>query len=100
MKKLILLLCLGFATPAFVGCGMAKQSNRTHHAIEDNNKRFDVDKVVVQVKNGKKTVVVHMARKVSDEDKKVIRKIVMEQVPDAQSVVIRLPGKTTAAKKK
>ncbi|MBW2532383.1 MAG: hypothetical protein JRI55_12910 [Deltaproteobacteria bacterium] len=95
MKKLILLLCLGLATPAFVGCGLAKQSNRTHHAIED--KSYDVDRVVVQVKDGKKTVIVYMNRKVTDEDKKVIRKIAREQVPDAQAVQIRQPGKPVAS---
>lgn len=89
MKKLIFVLCIGLAATA-VGCGMLKQSNAAHHAIEDQG--YDVDKVVVKVKDGRKTVVVHTQMQVTKEDIKHIKAIVREKIPDAQKVTVQSPG--------
>jgi hypothetical protein len=84
MKKLTVLLCLAFVL-ATVGCGLVKQSNRAHHAVEDKT-NYEVDKVLVQVKDGRKTVIVHTVKKVPTEDHDVIKDVVLEVVPDAHEV--------------
>ncbi|MCP4601273.1 MAG: hypothetical protein GY847_12240 [Proteobacteria bacterium] len=95
MKNLILALCLGFAIP-MVGCAMLKQSNAAHHAIEDHN--YDVEKVVVKVKNGHKTAVVHSKSKFTAEDREKITAIVMEEIPDAEGVTFQRSSKVIKGK--
>ncbi len=95
MKKLILTLCLGLAMPV-VGCAMLKQSNAAHHAIEDQN--YDVDKVVVKVKNGHKTAEVHTRHNLTDEDRERITAIVLEQIADAEDVTFVRAGRVRKGK--
>ncbi len=72
-----------------LGCSLIKQSNTTHHAIEDQN--YDVDKVVVKVKNGHKKVVVFLLRKADEAGISDIKAIVMQEIPDAEKVRVRNP---------
>ena len=72
-----------------VGCSLLKQSNTTHHAIEDRN--YDVDKVVVKVNNGHKKVVVFLLQTVDEAGIKEIEAIVKREIPDAEKVKVRTP---------
>jgi hypothetical protein len=98
MKRLTILLCLVFVV-ATIGCGLAKQSNRAHHAVEDKTS-YDVDKVLVQVKNGRKTVIVHTTKKVPTEDHDLIKDVVLEVVPDAHEVRVVKASKSAKKKRK
>ena len=87
MKNILFTLLLSVAPMA--GCSLMGQSNAAHHAVEDHN--YNVDKVVVKVKNGKKTVVVHLLEDVDQEDAKRIKAIVRGEIPDADKVRIKRP---------
>lgn len=87
MKKLLLTLVL-LAAP-MTGCSLMGQSNAAHHAVEDHD--YNVDKVVVAVKNGKKTVTVHLLEDVDQEDVKRIKAIVRDEIPDADKVRVKRP---------
>jgi hypothetical protein len=87
MKNILLILLLSVAP--MTGCSLMGQSNAAHHAVEDHN--YNVDKVVVKVKNGKKTVVVHLLDAVDQEDTKRIKAIVREEIPDADKVRVKQP---------
>lgn len=87
MKNILFTLLLSVAP--LTGCSLMGQSNAAHHAVEDHD--YKVDKVVVKVKNGKKTVVVHLLEAVDQEDTKRIKAIVREEIPDTDKVRVKQP---------
>ncbi len=86
MKRILFTLFLLFTSP-IVGCTLLGQSNAAHHAVEDYN--YDVDKVVVKVANGKKTVTVFLLHKVDEKGVEEIKAIVKDKIPDAEEVRIK-----------
>jgi hypothetical protein len=87
MKKLLIILCLLFATP-IAGCTALGQSNAAHHSLQDHD--YAVDKVVVKVKNGEKSVNVFIFGEVDKEAREEIKALVMEQIPDAKKVRVKV----------